>query len=287
MPKPGLLTADSLLVQAADVYFHIAAEAVQFIQVQTLPPESHDFSRGIAPWCLDRPNLGAMGQKNFWSCSITIQPALYNNATSLAPTNATTIQDLKNSNSDQHTILNFTDTESIQYAVVAPPSVNPMDDWKASSFAVSTTCSAIPQEACDTFSPITNAKDGQGSPVMLVPFNCTQGRAGIEISGFLTSHNTKVHMLDFHKYARESQPFFNNTITYSEDLDSILQKIEAGEDANGIFKNPWGALVMRKIPSAVQGDFSQLPPSFKNDSRIWKSDLLGGFTFMLCNITGE
>ncbi|KAF2195565.1 hypothetical protein K469DRAFT_649646 [Zopfia rhizophila CBS 207.26] len=275
----------SLLIQAADVYFHIAAEAIELVQVQSLPSATHQFSRGLAPWCLNRPTLGMMGQKNFFGCGITAQPAPYNNATSLAPTNASIIQDLKNSDSDQHNILNFTDSNDIQYAVVGPANVDASFDWKATSFGVSTTCAAIPEGACDLSTPIDNAKDGQGSPVMLIPFNCTKGRAGIDITGNLTSHNTKVHMLGFHKYAEESAPFLNNTISYSEDFDAILQRINAGEDANGIFRNPWSALALRKIPSAVQGDFSQLLPSFKTDNRIWKSNLLGAFSLMLCNIT--
>lgn len=159
------LTRHSLLVQAADVYFHIAAESIELVQVQEVLPGLRHYSRGLAPWCLDRPNLGILGQKSFWGCAITAQAAPYNNATSLAPTNASIIQDLKNSNSDQHTILNFTDANRTQYAIVGPPSIDVSSDWKASSFGVSTTCSAIPENACNLSSPITNAKDGQGSPI--------------------------------------------------------------------------------------------------------------------------
>jgi hypothetical protein len=277
----------SLLVQAADTYFHITADSVELVQFQSFPTATHQFSRGLAPWCLDRPTIGPLGQKNFWGCGITAQAAPYNNATSLAPTNATIIQDMKNSNSDQHQILNFTNAEGVQYAVVAPANVDPSYDWKASSFSVSTTCSAIPEGACTLSDPITNAKDGQGSPVMLVPFNCTKEEAGIDITGNITSHNTKVHMLDFHKYAAESNPFLNNSIEYLGDFDVILQSINAGEDADQIFKNPWRALALRKIPFASQGDFSQLPPSFRNDSRVWKHPLLGALTLMVCNITGK
>ncbi|KAF2650131.1 hypothetical protein K491DRAFT_149337 [Lophiostoma macrostomum CBS 122681] len=275
----------SLLVQAADTYFHIAADSIELVQFQPFPSATRQFSRGLAPWCLDRPTIGPLGQKNFWGCGITAQAAPYNNATSLAPTNATIIQDMKNSNSDQHQILNFTNAEGVQYAVVAPANVGPSYDWKASSFGVSTTCSAIPEGACSLSDPITNAKDGQGSPIMLVPFNCTKEQAGIDITGNITSHNTKVHMLDFHKYAAESQPFLNNSIDYLGDFKTILQSINAGEDANQIFKNPWHALAMRKIPFASQGDFSQLPPSFQNDSRVWKHPLLGALILMVCNIT--
>lgn len=92
-------------------------------------------------------------------------------------------------------------------------------------------------------------------------------------------------MLDFHKYALESRPFLNNSIEYSTNFSLIMQQIR-NDNPDDVFRNSWGALVMRKIPFALQGDFSQLPPSFQNDTRVWKSGLLGAFSLMLCNITG-
>ncbi|KAF2677830.1 hypothetical protein K458DRAFT_436235 [Lentithecium fluviatile CBS 122367] len=276
----------SLLVQAADVYFHIAAESVEFVQVQELPSVAHHYSRGLAPWCLDRPDQGPLGPKKFWGCAITAQAAPYNNATSIAPTNATIIQDLKNSVSDQHQILNFTDEGNVSYAVIAPANVGSDQDWKASSFAVSTTCSVITENACNVSDPITNASDGQGSPIMLVPFVCTKNRTGIDISGNLTSHNTKTHMLNFHKYASESPPFLATAMKTPTGLSpSEIMKSIQDDDANEVFSNPWQALVTRKIPFALQGDFENLPLSFRNDSRVWKHNLLGAFTLMFCNVT--
>ena len=121
---------------------------------------------------------------------------------------------------------------------------------------------------------------------MLVPFNCTAETAGIDIQGNLTSQNTATHMMNFHKYAAESTPFFGNTLVDLVDFDTVLENINNGEDANVILKNDWSVLVMRKIPSAVQDDFSQLPPSFMTDARIWKHPLLGAFMLLNCNVTG-
>jgi hypothetical protein len=59
------------------------------------------------------------------------------------------------------------------------------------------------------------------------------------------------------------------------------------KDSNSIFTNNWEVLVMRKIPSAVQGDFSQLRQSFLADPRIWKHDLLGALVLMHCKVTGK
>lgn len=225
-----------------------------------------------------------MGQKNYWGCAITAQPAA--NGTSLAPTNASIISDMKNSVSDLHKTVNFTESNGVQYALVAPANVHASMDWKASSFGVSTTCSAIPESKCNISKPATNAVDRRGSPVMLVPFNCTKNTTGVNVTGYLTSHNTAIHMLNFHKYAAESAPFLNSTLENLEDFETVLQKINGGEDANSILRNTWSALVMRKIPSAVQGDFSQLPESFPKDVRIWKHNLLGAFVLLYCNITG-
>jgi hypothetical protein len=58
------------------------------------------------------------------------------------------------------------------------------------------------------------------------------------------------------------------------------------QDSNDVFKNGWSVLVMRKIPSAVQGDFSQLPGSFATDGKIWKHGFLGAFVLMECHVTG-
>jgi hypothetical protein len=282
-----LLTIRSGLVQAADVYFHIAAESVELVQVQNLSSVTHQFSRGLAPWCLDRPTVSQeQGQKNYLSCAITARPASENNATSLAPTNATTISDMKNSVSDQHRTLNFTDANGVQYAVIGPVDAGNSMDWKATSFGVSTVCSAIQETACNVSKPLKGAKNDQGSPIMLVPFNCTKGTAGIDISGNLTSQNTATHMMNFHKYAAEDVPFFGNTLVDLEDFATVLENINNGEDANEVLKNDWSVLVMRKIPSATQGDFLQLPPSFITDARIWKHPLLGAFVLLNCNVTG-
>ncbi|KAL1603833.1 hypothetical protein SLS60_005424 [Paraconiothyrium brasiliense] len=277
----------SLLVQVADVYFHVAAESVNLIQVQPLSPTSRPYSRQIAPWCLDRPSNGPLGPKSFWGCAITAQPAPNNDATSLAPTNATTIQDMKNVVSDQHETLNFTHSDGVQYAVIGPANADSHEDYKATSFGVSTTCAAILEGGCDVAPPITNVKDGSGSPVLLVPFACTQNRSGIDIIGNLTNHNTKTHMLNFHKYAAESSPFLTNFMETPNGLSNvdILTAIQ-NETADEIFRNPWSVLALRKLPFAQQAaDFANLPPAFRNDSRIWKHDVLGAFTLLRCNVT--
>lgn len=284
--KEYVLTTGSVLIQAADVNFHISAEAIELTQVQELPPMTHLFSRSLAPWCLERPVVGSLGQKNYWGCAVIARPAAYN-TTSLALTNASVVQDMKNSVSDQHKPLITTDSGGIQYAIVGPAATKSSVDWKASSFGVSTTCSAVPEGGCDTQRPVTNAKDGQDSPIMLVPFNCTSSKAGVDIAGNLTSHNTKTHTMNFHKYAAEGAPFFNNTILNLGDFGTIRNSINAGEDANEILKNNWSVFVMRKIPTAEQGDFSQLPPTFETDLRVWNHPLLGALVLLHCNVTGK
>jgi hypothetical protein len=278
----ALLTINSLLVQAADAYFHVTAETAQVVQYQGASPSIHQFSRGLAPWCLNKPEFGSAGEEKFWGCAITAQQAQYNNATSLAPTNASTISDMKNGVSDQHKTITFADQSGAQYAIVGPANDDESLDWKASSYGVSTTCAAISQNACTLSTPIAGAKDGQNNPIMLVPFNCTRARAGLSVAGNLTSQNTVTNMMNFHKYAVESAPFFGNTLARL----NIPIPQEGIRSSNDVFKNGWSVLVLRKIPSAVQGDFSQLPSLFSVDERIWKHDLLGAFVLLNCNVTG-
>jgi hypothetical protein len=281
-PDETLLTPRSLLVQTADVYFHITAEAAQVVQFEAATQPTHEFSRGLAPWCLNKPKFGDMGEEKFWGCAITAQQATYNNATSLAATNASIISDMKNGVSDQHKTVVFTDASDVQFAIVGPANDDPSLDWKASSFGVSTTCSAIPQTNCNVSAPITGATDGNNNPIMLVPFNCTRTRAGLDVVGNLTSHNTVTHMMHFHKYSSEGALFFGDRLV------RLNVSIPDGglQDGNDVFKNGWSVLAMRKIPSAVQGDFSQLPGSFVTDGRIWKHAVLGAFVLMECNVTG-
>ena len=124
---------------------------------------------------------------------------------------------------------------------------------------------------------------------MLIPFRCTKNSSGIDILGNLTNHNTKTHMMNFHKYAAEGPPFLMNTVgssigTTSEGIVAATQN----ETADEIFLNPWSVLAVRKIPFALQAaDFDALPEVFKNDTRIWKHDILGAFALMLCNVSGK
>jgi hypothetical protein len=264
------------------VYFHVAAKAALVVQYSESVPPLHLYSRGLAPWCIQQRRFGSAGEEKFWGCAITAQQAAYNNATSLAPTNASIISDMKNGVSDQHKTITFADGAGVQYAIVGPANNDVNVDWKASSFGVSTTCSAIIETTCNVSKPIAGAKDGQNNPIMLVPFNCSQGTTGPRFVGNLTSQNTVTHMMDFHKYMAESRPFFENT------LARLNVSIPANgiEDSNDGFTNGWDVLAMRKIPSAVQGDFSQLPASFSTDTRIWKHSLLGAFVLMNCRVTG-
>jgi hypothetical protein len=189
---------------------------------------------------------------------------------------------MKNAISDQYKSVTFNDADGVQYAIVRPAIEDLNIDWKASSFGVSTTCSAIAPIACNVSKPISGAKDGQNNPVMLVPFTCSQGKSAPRFTGNLTSQNTITHMMNFHKYTAESVPFFDKT------LMRLNVSIPANgiKDSNDVFANGWSVLVMRKIPSAVQGDLSQLPLSFSDDARIWKNSLLGAFVLMHCKVTG-
>ena len=60
----------SILVQAADTYLHIATESENIAQIQSKDSEQHHYSRGLAPWCLNRPRIGSQGNVNYWGCGL-------------------------------------------------------------------------------------------------------------------------------------------------------------------------------------------------------------------------
>lgn len=80
-----VLTFHSLLVQAADTYLHIVTESANFVQIQPEESQQHFYSRGLAPWCLDRPREGSKGNVNYWGCGVAydekVETATMNNIT--------------------------------------------------------------------------------------------------------------------------------------------------------------------------------------------------------------
>ncbi|KAF2874177.1 hypothetical protein BDV95DRAFT_666115 [Massariosphaeria phaeospora] len=275
----------SLLIQGADVYFHVAAEAIELAQIHVLSSTSHHYSKGLAPWCLNRPALGSMGYKSFWGCSISGQLATNGPRLNLFVTNNTAIFDLMNSKSKDYQIFNFTDSNDLQYALVGPGGVDTAMDWKATSFGVSTSCSAIPEDACAVKnSTMKEIDDGPNQVVTLKPFRCTLDRAGIDVSGNITPSVTGVHTMNFHKYLRESTPFYDQTLAALPNLSTTMEGT-LSEDPSDIFKNPWSTLIMRNV-FGIQGDIFGLPPSFRNDKRVWgQENSAGSHVLLHCNVT--
>ena len=61
----------SILVQAADTYLHIVTDSADMTQIQATDSDQYEYSRGLAPWCLDRPRVGFRGNVNYWGCGIS------------------------------------------------------------------------------------------------------------------------------------------------------------------------------------------------------------------------
>ena len=60
----------SVLVQAADTYLHIVTESANFVQIQVEDSQNHFYSRGLAPWCLNRSRHGSSDNVNYWGCGL-------------------------------------------------------------------------------------------------------------------------------------------------------------------------------------------------------------------------
>ena len=128
-------------------------------------PEMYQLSRKIAPWCLNtEATFGTQANINFWSCAL----AYNETAKVLVPANITRWHKAIGEPLENY-VLNYTDADATQYAIVGPADMPQSTDWEASSFALSSKCIAIPAAACDI---------EQGG-TSLFPFRCTESRGSL------------------------------------------------------------------------------------------------------------
>jgi hypothetical protein len=90
-------------------------------------------------------------------------------------------------------VLEYTSDDG-HFAIVGTTQVPSNVDWKGSSFAVSTQCSALQDNAC-----------GLSEDLSMQSFNCTKERSGVDLSGRLTSYDIQRHHFDENKYLRPLQ----------------------------------------------------------------------------------
>jgi hypothetical protein len=152
--------------------------------------------------------------------------------------------------------LNYTDADGTQYAIVGPPEMPPSTDWKASSFALSSKCTAIPAAACDI---------EQRGP-SLFPFRCEEARG------------SSLDFMKFHPYLEEQSPFINQWLTgYDNESISTIVPNVTEEEADQTWSNPWrwmaqvSLLIDQKdLPSDMAGtnDLAARRTRFQNGRRL-------------------
>ncbi|KAF2279921.1 uncharacterized protein EI97DRAFT_370045 [Westerdykella ornata] len=261
----ALCITASILIQVADTYFHIAITSTPFVQVISRDVAEHHYSRHLAPWCINRPGAGVMNNKNFWSCSLNRAPET--GAFSLA--NNSLVNDyVLGPMQDYH--LNYTGEDGAQFGIVGVPQAPQEMDWKATSFAVSTHCSAMPRYSCDL-----------GEELNMQTFNCTKDRSGVDLDGRLTGYTAQEYYFDVHKYLKHKAAFYDTDLVGIEHVNTTAYNI-TDEGADEIFANPWHWITVLSVTS----DDEKRQKTFSEDNRVWPK-YTGGLDHMwlLCNST--
>ncbi|KAF2658707.1 hypothetical protein K491DRAFT_776247 [Lophiostoma macrostomum CBS 122681] len=242
------LTA-SVFIQAADTYLHIAMEAVELTRIEAQSNTVYELSRGIAPWCLDRPTTGYIDNALFWGCSEKID-----DDGQIRQRNYTQRAALILGTSPEHNILDYSDADGVPYAIVGPKDVSASTDWQATTFAVSLQCDALRNDSC--------AFQGQFDSDLgtAANFSCTQGS---DLSGTLYNIQSQTYSPDFHRYVLEPTPFegVKNTVFVDQDLLDLAANLTHDETAD-LFRNPWHFTAAANL----FGDtYSKVDPNQTND----------------------
>lgn len=130
--------------RGADTYFHIVINSKTFVEINTNDLETPLYGRRLAPWCYNRQGAGILNNKNVWSCSLN-----YAEETRMIALNNNSLVNEFVSGQLKDYILDYTSADDSHFAIVGAPQVPSNVDWKASSFAVSTRCSALQNNACE------------------------------------------------------------------------------------------------------------------------------------------
>lgn len=285
------LTPSSILVQAADTYLHIVTEAADMIQIQTKDAQQHLYSRGLAPWCLNRPSMGSKDNRNFWGCGVVYDEVLnfvaLNNFTTYAhslPAITKTVLFIGfRYNSievggprSNDAIYNYTAPDGLHFSLVGPASPPSDTDWKATSIGVSASCAPVPPSACTRDAISTNGSHLDVSE----NFRCTREKAGFEARGNMSGYLHDIYFFDFHKYLHEPYPF---DATYMVGFDEAPETALNVTDDEEVFKNPWTSLSV----ATIELDRADYPDTMKGDDLpIWHDGTSPyDFTLLVCNTT--
>jgi hypothetical protein len=259
----------SVCIQAADTYLHLATKAVNMLHAQPEETERHQLSRRIGDWCFNQEaTFGTQANINFWGC------ALYWNETAqvVAPANATQFHRIIGEPLEDYA-LNYTESDGTQYAIIGPADVLPQIDWEATSFAVSSKCSVIPQAGCAVFGGPRN-----------FGFSCLPENGALKkFLGNMTDDFYSLNFGRFHTYLAEQLPFLSSFDTWIEGLDKVNETAPnvTKNDAQHLWSNPW----LWHAEVSLLADDKDLPSDIRETA--WLLDGLGYKMVLNCSSTGK
>lgn len=117
---------------------------LQMLQMFPLAPAQNRHGRSIDPWCFDNSDtMGTIQNKNFWGCG-----AAATSDGNIEVTNETTLYAVLDEGLGKY-VMNFTESNGDQFAIIGPVDPPSDIDWQATSFALSSQCRHIPETSCD------------------------------------------------------------------------------------------------------------------------------------------
>ncbi|KAH9869875.1 hypothetical protein J1614_006795 [Plenodomus biglobosus] len=252
----SLLT--SILIQAADSYLHISTTSEEMTQIFPDPPKKLQNSRRMGPWCLDSgPTFGKPDNINFWGCTSYVDPEVQ----FFVQRNSSTFWKWKSIPPKDY-LLNYTDEDNNQYAILGPLRSPWNIDYKASSFAVKSSCVPVPASACDIAVDIPMSVTRQG-----ISFHCNKSRGStIDFQGNITHMVAATRAIDFHKYMEEEEAFMSQQVQAEPNIVEQVAPTITDEQAKDMWSNPWQWVGQLDITGPVK-DFPDLP-----NNTTWRSD---------------
>ncbi|KAF1986855.1 hypothetical protein K402DRAFT_376826 [Aulographum hederae CBS 113979] len=267
-----------IMITTADTWLHISTETVEMIQYTGLATEEHQYSRGLAPYCFNRPGSGTFCNPAFWTCGLLCR--VLDDDTlpiGLLVANWTFASSIYGSVSKTHEIIRHVRAEDgVNFAIIGPAGLPPTHDYMAKTFAVASQCTPIRRTACDV-----REEPQEDAHYPITFFNCTANRSGINVQGAVSDLAFHRVYFDFSNYLQEPPPFYGDQIS-SADIpgwNESMPLIPNMTEESKIYNNPWRWM----------GELALMPdnPFFgNNDPHEWLSSPGSTSNFMMsCNST--
>ena len=222
---------------------HVAIESIEILQARAQPSADYSYSRGLAPWCLNRPTFGDAENPNYWSCGIKIVDGF------TQASNYTTSRNVALGISADDTISDFFDADDTFVAILAPKNIPTGIDYYASTYGLSIQCQLVRNHSCTLQ---VSDMIRSGSP--LANFNCSDPNIGLHLSGIFYPIPVQVYEYDFSRLFQEPH-LFDPAGDYSKPTQDELYAAANVSDSTN-FKNPWRLLTAVNSYADLSNDWN-------------------------------